>query len=107
MVLVLFPRRRARSGARELVSRLHWTVAQARTGDRGAAGGRGEMITATITYFADTKAQTARRATVDWEELCDKLAHPKATHPTKTACPLFVGATFGDTRSQDGALRHA
>ena len=58
-----------------------------------------------VTVFADTNA--ARLTRHDWtaEELAEHLREPKE-YPSKAHCPLVKLARFGDSRSENGSLRH-
>lgn len=58
-----------------------------------------------FTIFPDRFAQNARRESGTWGDLVEMLRNPPE-HGDKKKCPLIKLATFGDRRSEKGALRH-
>jgi P4 family phage/plasmid primase-like protien len=58
-----------------------------------------------VTIFEDLKAQDVKSIVATWAGIAGELEQP-GEYPSKAACPLFVMATFGDTRTPKGSLRH-
>lgn len=58
-----------------------------------------------FTIFPSVTAQSAKRERGTWEEVVERLRNP-AAYPRKEACPLIKLATFGDRRTEKGAVRH-
>ncbi len=57
------------------------------------------------TVFDDTRSTKARTGMGTWADVV-ALVTSAETYPSKSACPLFKGATFGSARTQAGAIRN-
>jgi hypothetical protein len=57
-----------------------------------------------ITFFADYAAATKHEETLTLHDLADKIVNTSA--PTKVGLPWLKLATFGDSRTAKGSLRH-
>ena len=58
-----------------------------------------------VTMFKDLKADESERIEIIWDDVVDSLSNP-STHESKAHCPLINFASFGDTRTAAGSLRH-
>lgn len=58
----------------------------------------------TLTIFPDVYAKTKTERKITWGELVTMLRAP-TKYPTKSACRLLKGATFGNIRVKDDCLR--
>lgn len=58
-----------------------------------------------FSIFPDTSATQVKQHRATWGEIVKVLQSPNA-HPSKHQCPLIKLATFGDKRTDKGALRH-
>lgn len=58
-----------------------------------------------VTMFASALDRSASTHEVTWPELCSRLISPPV-YPSKSDCPLLKLATFGNTPSPKGFLRH-
>lgn len=61
-------------------------------------------ISLAYTLFPDTSAASKRDKKGTWADIVGVLSDPPR-RPTKAACPMLKLATFGDVRSEKGALR--
>lgn len=59
----------------------------------------------TYTIFPNLSGAVARQVKGTWQSLEEQAMDP-ASHATKQAMPLLKLATFGDSRSANGSLRH-
>lgn len=58
-----------------------------------------------VTIFPTVGAQSAESFDVSWEAFAERCKTPHV-YPSKQACPLVKLATFGNQRTDKGALRH-
>ncbi len=59
----------------------------------------------TVTVFPDVFAKTFKAGNVSWNQLCEQIENPKV-YPWKKSMPLLKLASFGDTKTDEGSLRH-
>lgn len=64
-----------------------------------------QTINVTWTRFTDLQAKTKETFCKTWPEFVESIKKPKR-YKNKKAMPLIKGATFGDTVTPDGCLRH-
>lgn len=58
-----------------------------------------------FSVFPSLSAKVIERKQTGWRDLVDMLSHPDV-YPSKEGCPLIKLATFGEKRTDKGALRH-
>lgn len=58
-----------------------------------------------VTIFPTVGAQSAESFDVSWEAFAERCKTPHV-YPSKQACPLVKLATFGNQRTDKGAIRH-
>ena len=65
----------------------------------------GQDVSFSWTRFTDLQARTKETFCKPWSEFVESIKKPKL-YKNKRAMPLVKGATFGDTATPDGCLRH-